>query len=96
MIAAKEEILNNPVYSELIISPSGDTTAMQVTLRKITLYRDLITQRYELAATFNDLSSNQKNELRNINQKISKINDEEARQRAELITQIRELLQSNQ
>ena len=30
--AAKEEIISNPVYSELIISLSGDTTAMQVTL----------------------------------------------------------------
>ena len=28
LAAAKEEILNNPVYSELIISPSGDTLSL--------------------------------------------------------------------
>ena len=93
-IAAKEEIINNPVYSELIISPSGDTTAMQVTLKENDLYRDLIKQRYELL-TFSDLSSNQKNQLDSINKKISKINDDEAKERANLITQIRELLNQN-
>jgi predicted RND superfamily exporter protein len=93
-IAAKEEIINNPVYSELIISPSGDTTAMQVTLKENDLYRDLIKQRYELL-TFSDLSSNQKNQLDSINKKISKINDYEAKERANLITQIRELLNQN-
>ena len=48
LVAAKEEILNNPVYQELIISSSGTTTAMQVTLAENPLYRDLITKRYEL------------------------------------------------
>ena len=48
LVAAKEEILNNPVYQELIISPSGTTTAMQVTLTENPLYRDLINKRYEL------------------------------------------------
>ena len=93
-IAAKEEIINNPVYSELIISPSGETTAMQVTLKENDLYRDLIKQRYELL-TFSDLSRNQKNQLDSINRQISEINDDEARERANLITQIRELLNQN-
>ena len=57
--AAKEEIIDNPVYSELIISPDGGTTAIQVTLSENSLYRDLITKRYELLA-FNNLSSTQK------------------------------------
>ena len=46
LVAAKEEILNNPVYQELIISSSGTTTAMQVTLAQNPLYIDLITKRY--------------------------------------------------
>ena len=33
--SAKEEIISNPVYSELIISPSGNTTAIQITLKII-------------------------------------------------------------
>ena len=92
--AAKEEILNNPVYSELIISPSGNTTAMQITLSENTLYRDLIQQRYDLRNLVK-ISTAQKLELQKVNQKISKINDEEAIQRAELIAKIRELLKSN-
>lgn len=92
--AAKEEILNNPVYSELIISPSGNTTAMQITLSENTLYRDLIKQRYDLR-NLAEISTAQKLELQKVNKKISKINDEEAIQRAELIAKIRELLKSN-
>ena len=92
--AAKEEIIDNPVYSELIISPDGGTTAIQVTLRENSLYRDLITKRYELLA-FNNLSSTQKNELSNINKQISQINDDEAKQRTDLIIQIRALLKQN-
>ena len=92
--AAKEEILNNPVYSELIISPSGKTTAIQITIQENPLYRDLIRERYELLDT-SILSINQKNQLRNINQQISKINDEEAEQRADLINQIRKILLQN-
>ena len=41
-LAAKEEILNNPVYSELIISPSGDTTALQVNINENPQYLSLI------------------------------------------------------
>jgi predicted RND superfamily exporter protein len=93
-LAAKEEIIDNPVYSELIISPDGGTTAIQVTLRENSLYRDLITKRYELLA-FNNISSTQKNELNNINKQISQINDDEAKKRSDLITQIRDLLNQN-
>jgi predicted RND superfamily exporter protein len=63
-LAAKEEIIDNPVYSELIISLDGRTTAIQVNLRENSLYRDLITKRYELLASSN-FSSTQKNELNN-------------------------------
>ena len=60
--AAKEEIISNPVYSELIISLSGDTTAIQVTLEDNLLYRELINKRYELLG-FTNLSLNQKSHL---------------------------------
>ena len=51
MEAAKDEILNNPVYSELIISASGSTTAMQITLSENPIYRQLISRRYELISS---------------------------------------------
>ena len=92
--SAKEEILNNPVYSELIISPSGNTTAIQITLRENLLYRDLINKRYNLLG-LKGLSSTQNSDLRGINQQISQINDEEAIQRADLIAKVRQVLQEN-
>ena len=73
LVAAKEEILNNPVYQELIISPSGTTTAMQVTLTENPLYRDLINKRYELNDS-SALTLKEKSELKEINQQISNIN----------------------
>ena len=94
LAAAKEEILNNPVYSELIISPSGDTTAIQITIEENPSYRELIRKRYELLDVTN-FSSSQQNELRDVNQQISKINEDEAKDRADLIAQIRALLIQN-
>jgi len=89
--AAKEEIINNPVYSELIISPSGNTTAIQLTLSEDAQYRDLIQERYNLLEIL-ALTAEEKKELKRINHQISQINDEESTQRAELIFEIRELL----
>ena len=91
LIAAKDEILNNPIYSELIISPSGKTTAIQVTLKENATYRDLIRERYLLHDS--DLT-NKENVLllKEVNKKISTINDEESRQRDILITNIRIIL----
>ena len=91
LVAAKEEILNNPVYQELIISPSGTTTAMQVTLTENPLYRELMSKRYELNE-LPELTSKEKTELKEINQRISDINDQESAQRTILINQIRQLL----
>ena len=92
--AAKEEIINNPVYSELIISPSGNTTAIQVTLTENLLYRELVSKRYILQSLINP-TSNQKAEIKEVNRQISKINYEESIQRADLISKIRELLKEN-
>ena len=89
--AAKEEIINNPVYSELIISPSGNTTAIQVTLSEHAQYRYLIQERYNLLEKLAP-TAKEKKELKGINHQISQINEEESTQRAELIFEIRELL----
>ena len=91
LLKAKEEILNNPVYQELIISTSGKTTAIQVTLSENIIYRKLIARRYEINEQA-ILTSGAKTELQDINQQISNINDQESHQRAILISQIRNLL----
>ena len=45
---AREEIINNPIYKELIISNDGKVTAMQVVLRGNDEYDELISQRYNI------------------------------------------------
>ena len=91
LVSAKDEIINNPVYSELIISPSGGTTAMQITLKENQEYRNLIRTRYELLEIENP-TVNDKKRLQNINMQISRINDSESVDRAKLISEIRALL----
>ena len=91
LVSAKDEIINNPVYSELIISPSGGTTAMQITLKENQEYRNLIRTRYELLEIENP-TVNDKKRLQNINMQISRINDSESVDRAKLISEVSALL----
>ena len=96
---AKDEIINNPIYEELIISKDGNITAMQVVLKGNDEYDELINNRYVL---LEKLSSNEpitnetKNdlleELDNINSRISVINNQESDFNKNLINQIRETL----
>ena len=82
---AKDEIINNPIYKELIISRDGKTTAMQVVLRGNDEYDRLIKQRY---STLDDLNSKEpltnksrlglQDELNSINERISEINNQES------------------
>ena len=96
---AKDEIINNPIYKELIISKDGMTTAMQVVLRGNNEYDDLIKQRYEILdnldsrepltkKTITDLQNN----LNLINSRISQINNQESEFNKILINNIRNTL----
>jgi len=48
---AKNEIINNPIYKDLIISSDGSITAMQVVLRGNDEYDLLVKKRYEILET---------------------------------------------
>ena len=96
---AKEEIINNPIYKELIISNDGKTTAMQVVLKGNKEYSQLINSRYEIldkldsrepltSKTINQLQ----NDLENINTRISEINNQESEFNKLLILEIRQTL----
>ena len=96
---AKEEIINNPIYKELIISNDGKTTAMQVVLKGNKEYSQLINSRYEIlekldsrepltSKTINQLQ----NDLENINTRISEINNQESEFNKLLIAEIRQTL----
>ena len=86
---AAEEIINNPIYSELIISVDAKTTALQVVLEENEEYRELINLRYKIAEGDDDLGQLPLNE---INQRISEINDLEAEKRTRQIAQIRNIM----
>ena len=96
---AKEEIINNPIYKELIISNDGKTTAMQVVLKGNKEYNQLINSRYEILEKLDSRepltskTTNQlQNDLENINTRISEINNQESEFNKLLIAEIRQTL----
>tara|TARA_B100001059_G_scaffold147155_1_gene147012 strand:+ start:1285 stop:3750 length:2466 start_codon:yes stop_codon:yes gene_type:complete len=96
---AKDEIVNNPIYKELIISKDGKTTAMQVVLRGNNEYDELIKERYDILESLDSkepLTSKNKLDLQtnltNINTRISEINNQESDFNKILISNIRNTL----
>ena len=96
---AKKEIIDNPIYKELIIGKEGALTAMQIVLKGNNEYDDLINQRYEildiLASKQPDTNANKQllnNNLKLINQRISKLNDNESSFNSNLVADIRSIL----
>ena len=96
---AKEEIINNPIYKELIISNDGKITAMQVVLKGNKEYNQLINLRYEILEKLDSRepltskTTNQlQNDLVNINTRISEINNQESEFNKLLIAEIRQTL----
>ena len=96
---AKEEIINNPIYRDLIISKDGSTTAMQVVLKGNDEYDLLIDERYRVLDILKSKEpitiENKKlllNELDRINKRISKLNDNESKFNASLVSEIRSIL----
>ena len=96
---AREEIINNPIYKELIISNDGKVTAMQVVLRGNDEYDELISQRYNILEKLDSkeiLTSKNKSalyeELSEINKRISQLNNNESEFSKSLISEIRLIL----
>ena len=96
---AKDEIINNPIYKELIISKDGKLTAMQVVLRGNDEYDRLISERYDILETLDSrepLTSKAKanlfDRLSEINSKISQLNNQESEFSKILINNIRQTL----
>ena len=98
-IQAKKEIINNPIYRDLIISKDGSTTAMQIVLQGNNEYDALISDRYKILdilkskepITFEDKTKLQ-SELATINKRISELNDNESAFNTTLVSQIRSIL----
>ena len=96
---AKDEIINNPIYKELIISKDGKLTAMQVVLRGNDEYDKLISERYDILESLDSrepLTSMAKagllDKLSEINSRISQLNNQESEFSKILINNIRQTL----
>ena len=96
---AKKEIIDNPIYKELIIGKEGALTAMQIVLKGNNEYDDLINQRYEILDILDskqpDTNANKQllnDNLKLINQRISKLNDNESYFNSNLVADIRSIL----
>jgi len=96
---AKDEIINNPIYKELIISNDGSVTAMQVVLRGNDEYDLLIKERYELLDILsskeplsNDVKVNLQKRLLEINKRVSTLNNQESDFNKQLISNIRNVI----
>ncbi len=99
LIKAKEEIINNPIYRELIISNDGSLTAMQIVLKGNDEYNALIKERYDVLDSLSskepkisDIKISLQNRLDAINLRISELNDEESEFNSKLVADIRLVL----
>ena len=86
---AKQEILNNPIYQELIVSKDGSTTAFQILLDENENYENLIQQRYDL------LNSDKPNILFDVNRKIDEQNSLIQEKEKRIVAEIRSVINSN-
>ena len=86
---AKQEILNNPIYQELIVSKDGSTTAFQILLDENENYENLIQQRYDL------LNSDKPNILFDVNRKIDEQNTLIQEKEKRIVAEIRSVINSN-
>ena len=91
---AKNEIINNPIYQDLIISKDGSITAMQIVLKGNNEYNGLIKERYEVLDVLNSkepITYNNKiilqDRLIEINKRVSELNDDELNVIRDLIDQ---------
>ncbi len=96
---AKQEIINNPIYRDLIISKDGSTTAMQIVLRGNDEYDLLISNRYRILETLkskepitNESKTILQNDLDSINKRISELNNNESNFNSFLVSEIRSIL----
>ena len=96
---AKQEIINNPIYRDLIISKDGSTTAMQIVLRGNDEYDLLISNRYRILEILkskepitNESKTILQNDLDSINKRISELNNNESNFNSFLVSEIRSIL----
>jgi len=94
---ARNELTTSPFYSNLIISPDGRTTALQVKFHRDDTWYSLFNRRNELRASGLDqsLTPSQKNELTQVNKKFNEYSDSLLEQDRIAIKNIRQVMDNH-
>ncbi|MCH8237968.1 MAG: MMPL family transporter, partial [Proteobacteria bacterium] len=92
---AKDELINNPIYRELIISADGQTTALLLGLVKDQKYNDLLKSRNGLRAKKRDagLSVKETQTLERITIEYDQVHEALSEQRHQDIARIRDIIE---
>lgn len=96
--AARRELRESPVYSNLLMSLDGDTTALLVRLRRDAEYSRLLAERqsYRDAAEENRLSAADRAAERKVDARIKTLRSELMKRQQADIAAVREILQRHQ
>ena len=90
---AKQEFQDSPLYTELLVSKDGKTTALQLNLTESEEYDAAIQKRYQLRQKLAEGGQeNIDEQIVQVNSLISDLNNQEAKDRDKLITEVRAIL----
>lgn len=91
---AREEFLTSPLYSDLLLSADGRTTAVLVTLKADERYRELLERRNDLREKrLNDeLTAEERTELARVTEEFDVYSGQRQAEQAELIDTVRGIL----
>ena len=90
---AKQEFQDSPLYTELLVSKDGKTTALQLNLTESEEYDAAIQKRYQLKQKLAEGGEeNIDEQIVQVNSLISDLNNQEAEDRDKLITEVRAIL----
>jgi predicted RND superfamily exporter protein len=94
---ARQELLTSPLYRNLLISPDGGTTALQINLHRSTQYSQLLERRSALREERlqQPLSSQQRRELAGLTQQIKRENSRHQGQLRQDVKHIRAIMDSH-
>ena len=93
---AKLEFQDSPLYTELLVSKDGATTALQLNLIESEEYDAAIQKRYQLRQKrVEDGEENLEEQINEVNSLISTLNNQEAKDRDKLIAEVREILRDS-
>ena len=93
---AKQEFQDSPLYTELLVSKDGETTALQLNLIESEEYDAAIQKRYQLRQKkVEGGEENIEEQINEVNSLISTLNNQEAKDRDKLIAEVREILRDS-